>query len=101
MATNTVLSTGDYSSPTIAIGASAVDSVTFGDDCDRVEVLNLDPAAVLYFTVDSSTPTAGTAKNTYCVPAGGALVVSVPTSGLTVVKLFSTGTPKYVVTRAG
>ncbi len=99
-ATNTTLNPGDISSPTVALSAATVDTVTFGDDCDMIEVFTTDGAAAISFTTDGSTPTAG-AKNTYYVPAsaGSALEVSVPTSGKTVVKLVSTGTPSYRVTR--
>lgn len=78
--------------------ASTVDTVTFDRDCDEVEVLSLDGAAAIYFTVDGSTPTVGGA-NCDVVPATvAARTVAVPTSGDTVVKLVSAGTPVYSVT---
>jgi hypothetical protein len=100
MATNTVLAAGDISTPTIALAAAAVDTVTFGNDCDMVEVFTPDGTSAISFTVDGSVPAAG-AKNTYYVPAvaNSALEVTVQTGGNTVVKLISTGTPSYRVTR--
>jgi hypothetical protein len=80
------------------LAAGTVDTVTFQRDCNTVEVLSIDGAAAIYFTVDGSTPTVGGA-NTYLVPAViGALEVDVPTAGNAVVKLISAGTPSYSVT---
>lgn len=93
--------------------ASVVDTVTFdpGDPGApgwgrlprSVEVLS-DGAADIYVTVDGSTPTvAGT--NCYRLPASaGATVIDVRDSDATdavVVKLISSGTPVYSVSRAG
>jgi len=77
--------------------AATVDTVTFDRDCDAVEVYKDGPA--VYFTVDGSTPTVA-GNNSYELPGTGegALEVEVPTSGDTVVKLISSGTPTYSVT---
>ena len=80
-----------------ALVAATVDTVTFDRDCDEVEVI-ADGAAAVYFTVDGSAPTVA-GNNTHVLPAGavGRRRVVVPTSGDTVVKLISSGTPRYSV----
>ena len=94
--------------------AGVVDTVTFevgstsapgwaGRLPRQVEVLS-DGAADLYVTVDGSTPAAA-ASNCYRVPAvAGATVIDVRDADATdevVVKLISSGTPVYSVSRAG
>lgn len=82
--------------------AATVDTVTFtGADLAEVRVIT-DGAADTYVSFGSGTPTvAGT--NTWRVPAltGNNMVIDLPvhTSGDTVVKLISSGTPVYSVTR--
>lgn len=91
------LAAGDIGAYAKTLAANIVDTVTFPRDLDQVEVLS-DGAAALYFTVDGSTPTiAGQA--TYELPAGikSKRTVTVRSAGNTVVKLLSTGTPKYSV----
>lgn len=99
-ATNTTLSAGDIATPTIALSAATIDTVTFGDDCDKVEVFTKDGTAEVFFTVDGTSPSTS-AKNSYYLPAvaGSSLEVTVPTSGKSVVKIISAGTPSYRVTR--
>jgi hypothetical protein len=77
--------------------ASTVDTVTFTDDIDRVEITS-NGAAAVYVTVDGTTPTVAGA-GTFELPAGAASVreIAVPTAGGTVVKLISAGTPVYSV----
>ncbi len=78
--------------------ADTVLTLTFDTNFYRVEVLNVDGVAAVYFTVDGSTPTvAGTGS--HVLPAAiGSLEVADGTSGQgTVVKLFSAGTPKVSV----
>lgn len=83
------------------LAAATVDTVTFtGRDLDEVEVINRDGLAPIHFTVDGSTPTVGGAK-TFVLPGVGSLVVPVPTSGATAVKLISAGMPAYSVTLPG
>jgi hypothetical protein len=80
--------------------ASTVDSVTFAEDVQEVEIIS-DGAAALYVTVDGSTPTVAGA-NTWILPAGAlttrTLRAQVGNSG-TVVKLISSGAPTYSVSR--
>lgn len=80
--------------------ASTVDTVTFDKDVDTVEVVS-DGSAAIYVTVDGSTPTVAGAA-TYELPADAIAVrrIVVPTSGDTVVKLISSGTPVYSVAEA-
>jgi hypothetical protein len=77
--------------------ANTVDTVTFTDDIDRVEITS-NGAAAVYVTVDGTTPTVAGA-GTFELPAGAASVreIAVPTAGGTVVKLISAGTPVYSV----
>ena len=78
--------------------AATVYTVTLDGDYPKVEVLNRDGTAEIYFTVDGSTPTVGGA-GTFVLPATiGTIEVPVRTSGATVVKLISAGTPKFSVT---
>lgn len=85
--------------------ASTVDTITFAADLEQIEVLNRDGAAEIYFKVGSkpeppADPTVGGA-DCYSIPAAiGSAKVSVQASGVTVVKLISSGTPKYSVTAA-
>jgi hypothetical protein len=96
-ATNTSLAVDEVGAHAITLSASTVDTVTIARDCDQVEVMS-DGAAAIYFTVDGSTPTVA-GKKAYALPAAvGARQVTVPTSGSTVVKLISSGTPTYSVT---
>jgi hypothetical protein len=80
--------------------ASTVDTVTFAEDVQEVEIVT-DGAAALYVTVDGSTPTVAGA-NTWLLPATASVRVlraQVGNNG-TVVKLISSGAPTYSVSRA-
>jgi hypothetical protein len=76
--------------------ASTVDTVTFSKDCDRVEIVNRDGAAELYFTTDGTSPTVG-GNNALVLPAAMGSYVTTAVGGLSVVKLISSGTPAYSV----
>jgi hypothetical protein len=78
--------------------ANTVDTVTFGRDCDKVRVVNVNGAGALYFTTDGSTPTVG-ASSTYWLPAvaGSARTDSVPGGGMTGVKILSAAATSYSV----
>lgn len=80
--------------------ATTIDTVTFSKDLNRVEIVS-DGSAAVYVTVDASVP-AVAGQATFEMPAGGMTVreLLVPTAGNTVVKLISTGTPKYSVAEA-
>lgn len=92
MATHTVAD-GDIGTTAFALTAATVDTVTFtGNDLINVEIVS-DGAAAVWYTLDSSTPTVGGA-NCYYIPATPAVDRREPrTSGATVVKLISSGTP--------
>lgn len=80
------------------LAAATVDSVTVGESrFDAIEVSNRDGAAEIYFTVDGSTPTVG-GDDTWALPAAVcSRVIAAPGDGAEVVKLISSGTPKYSV----
>jgi hypothetical protein len=94
------LTDGQFAAHEKTLGASTVDTVTIPSTCTHVEVLSIDGVDEIYFTVDGSTPTVSGAA-TFVVPAAiGSRTVRVLThvAKTTVVKLISTGIPKYSVT---
>ena len=93
--------TGDRAVHAKTLSAATVDTVTLSRPGSKVEVLNHDGVAAIYFTVDGSTPTVAGAA-TYVIPAAaGALEVNAEDAQPpTVVKLISAGTPTYSVTVA-
>ena len=87
-----------HAAVTQAVGtlvAATVDTITFNSDCEIVEVW---ADAELTFRVDGGTPVSDDDEG-YNIPVAGARQVRIPTSGNTVVKLISAGTPNYVVTK--
>lgn len=80
--------------------ASTVDTVTFTDiDLPEVEVLS-DGSADIYVSFGATTTPTVAGGMCYRVPAGNTAAVFTPrTSGDTVVKLISAGTPTYSVAR--
>lgn len=82
-----------------ALVASTVDTVTFTDDVDSVEIVT-DGTAKIYVTVDGTTPTVSGAT-TIIVPAAlGIRTIPTLSSGAPVVKLITSGTPTYSVAKA-
>lgn len=77
--------------------ADTVTTLTFDQDFDQVEVLNVDGAAEVYFTVGTTAPTVGGTGCQVLPAAIGVLEFPVATTGATVVKLISSGTPKVSV----
>lgn len=79
---------------------NVADTVTFTEDQGQIEVIS-DGAAALYYTVDGDTPTVA-GGHCYCQPIGVVSVreVDAPRQKATVVKLISSGTPTYSVSRA-
>lgn len=97
----TALTAGQIAAHALTLVGSAVDTVTFTDDVDAVQVLNLSGTAAIYFTIDGTAPTVA-GVNTYVLPAatGASLTVSIaPAGSITSVKLISSGTPQYSVQR--
>lgn len=103
------LSSGDHGVNEKTLVANTPDTVLFVQDCDSVEVIS-DGTAELYVgvgplgTIGTALGTPVAASNTtFRLPAGApsVRVISVlNSSGGTVVRLISTGTPKYSVTEA-
>jgi hypothetical protein len=98
MATHTVAA-GEVGTAAFTLTADVVDTVTFtGTDANDVEVIS-DGAAAIWYTLDGSTPAANGAA-CYYVPAVASVDSRSPrTSGATVVKLISSGTPVVRVQR--
>ncbi len=81
----------------VTLVASAVTTVDLGQDYSVVEVLNVDGVAAVYFRFDATAPVVG-ATGTHVLPAAiGSVEVTPRTSGNTVVKLISAGTPQVSV----
>lgn len=77
--------------------ADTVTTVTFDQDFARIEVVNVDGAAAVYFRIGSTDPVVA-ATGSHVLPAAiCAMEIDVHTSGPTVVKLISPGTPKVSV----
>lgn len=94
MADHTVTA-GAIGSPAFALTATAVSTVTFSDDVQSIEVIS-DGTAAVWWTCDGTTPAANVG---YYIPIVGVDERQPPTSGNTVVKLWSTGTPTVRVQR--
>lgn len=77
--------------------ANTMATVTLDHDFAQVEVLNRDGAAEIFFTVDGPAPVIE-ADDCQCLPAAiGALQLPASVGNQTVVRLISSGTPKYSV----
>lgn len=86
-------------SATATLGAAAVDTVTVTPG-GSVEVVNVDGAAAIWFSIDGSVPTVG-GQNCAVLPAAiGSLVVTFPPGNPGIVSLISSGTPVYAVQRS-
>lgn len=85
-----------------ALVANTVDTVTFtGLDVPEVEIVSDGTADIFVMFGASSVPTVN-GTDCWLVPAAaGSSILSPRTSGDTVVKLISSGTPTYSVARAG
>jgi hypothetical protein len=77
--------------------ADTVTTMTFDQDFTRIEVVNVDGAAPVYFRIGTTSPTVE-GIGSHVLPAAICSVeVDVFTADATVVKLISTGTPKVSV----
>lgn len=79
------------------LSAGIVLPLVFDQDFDRIEVVNVDGAAAVYFRVGQTDP-AVAATGSHVLPAAiGSVELDVTTSGPTEVRLISSGTPKVSV----
>ena len=75
--------------------ANVVDTVTFNARVSVVEIISMDGADEIYFTLDGTDPTVG-GDNTYVMPAAlGSARVPVPGSGNTVFKMVTATPVRY------
>lgn len=83
----------------VTLTAATVATLTFDLDFDFLEFVNVDGVAAVYYTMDGSTPTTTPSNGTYVLPAviGYTIERRNNTSGVSVVKLISTGIPKVAV----
>jgi hypothetical protein len=77
--------------------ADTVTTCTFSSNFGRVEILNVDGAAAVYISTDGSAPVVGGTGYDVLPAAICSVEVADQTSGNTVVKLISAGTPKVSV----
>lgn len=103
---DTNLTAGQHGAYDKTLTAATVETVTFDEDLDQVEIAS-DGRSAIYVTVDGTTPAVGGA-GTYKIPAinGAAAstravsrIIEVPTSGDTVVKLIAAAAVGYDVAR--
>jgi hypothetical protein len=80
---------------TATLVATTVSTLTYDEDFPAVEVMNVTGTAAVFVRFDGVNPTVGGA-GCHVVPAtAGATILRKPrTSGVTVVKLISSGTPQ-------
>lgn len=80
--------------------ASQVDVVAFDDNVDEVEIVSDGTAAIYVTTRGDTDPTVG-GQQCHMLPAMPcARTIRIPGAGASIVKLISTGTPVYSVSRA-
>lgn len=82
----------------VTLVASTVSTVNLTTNAGRIEVVNVDGAAAVYFTTDGSDPTVA-GDDTHVLPAAvSGVEVDDETAGTTsTVKLISSGTPTVSV----
>lgn len=81
----------------VTLAAGTVTTVTLDRQYGSVEVVNVDGAAAVYFTVDGSEPTVEGAGTVVLPAAVSGVDLSASSDDPTVVKLISSGTPKVAV----
>lgn len=81
----------------VTLTADTVATVTLDRQYNAVEVVNVDGAAAVYFTVDGSAPAVEGAGTVVLPAAIGGVEVRPASDNPTVVKLISAGTPKVAV----
>lgn len=94
-----VIARDEIGAHNVTLTASEVETFTFGEDLQSVDVIS-DGAAAVYFTLDGSEPTVEGA-NCYVIPGGfsGVDTRQPRTAQATVVKAISAGTPTVSVQR--
>ena len=77
--------------------ASTVATMTFDEDFNEVEIINVTGDALIYVRFDGVAPVVAAAGTYVILDAKGGTKLKPRTSGPTVVKLISAGTPKVSV----
>jgi hypothetical protein len=101
MATHTIAAGAvAASSHPFTLTANTVDTFTFSEDLNSVDIIS-DGAAAVFYTIDGTAPTVG-GTACYLLPAGAISVdTRQPKSGdVTVVKIISAGTPAVSAQRS-
>lgn len=95
----TRIAAGAVGAYALTLTANTVDTVTFGEDLDKLQVVS-DGKAAIYITFGAdSTPAVGSG-DAWEIPATPCVAtLPVPTAGSTVVKLISAGTPTYSLSK--
>ncbi len=78
---------------TATLVANTVATMEFDADFPEMEVSNVDGSAIVYFTFGGTTPVIGAAGCYVLRAEKGAVLLKPKTSGPTVVKFISAGTP--------
>lgn len=89
----TAITTGTVGTAAWALTAAQVDTVTFAADLNKVMVINPSTNSdAVWWTCDGTDPSVGGLASFYC-PPGAADAQEPASSGGTVVKVISAGTP--------
>lgn len=79
--------------------ANTVDTIAMDRGWDTIQIINEDTALTIWYTVDGSTPAVGgaTGGTARVLPPQTVDTPLIPNSVAVVVKLISSGTPKYAI----
>ena len=81
------------------LAANTADTIEFAEDLKRVEIVNVNGAGAIYFTVDGSAPTVGGEGCGYLPASACSRIVTSRSPEKTIVRLISAVPVKYSVAR--